>query len=164
MHDRLRSTRVICGRDEVEAPPSSPTDERRSKSMQANRRVDTKPELRLRRALHNRGYRYRKDLPLVLANGIRVRPDVVFTARKVAIFVDGCFWHSCQYHCRTPATNREYWVTKLRRNVERDRAVTEALRHNGWQVVRIWEHETLDAALAAVIAVVSKGLDRNTRG
>jgi DNA mismatch endonuclease (patch repair protein) len=122
--------------------------------MRANRRTDTKPELALRRALHKLGYRYRKDCPLVLDGGSRVRPDIAFTARRVAVFVDGCFWHACPQHGSKPAVNDWYWTPKLARNVERDRAADATLAAAGWQVVRVWEHETLEHALAAVIAAV----------
>jgi DNA mismatch endonuclease, patch repair protein len=130
--------------------PSSPG---RSANMRANRRSDTKPELALRRALHGLGYRYRKDYRIDL-DGRRVRPDVVFTARRVAVFVDGCFWHACPEHGGRPAVNDWYWSPKLHRNVERDRKADETLAAAGWQVVRVWEHETLEAAVAAVVAVV----------
>jgi DNA mismatch endonuclease, patch repair protein len=119
--------------------------------MQANRRADTKPEIALRRALHARGYRYRKDLRVDLPGGVRVRPDIVFTARKVAVFVDGCFWHVCPQHGRQPASNEWYWTPKLRRNMERDEIADEALKAAGWKVVRLWEHESLSSAVEAVI-------------
>ena len=125
----------------------------RSANMRANRRTDTKPELALRRALHKLGYRYRKDHRLDL-EARRVRPDIAFTARRVAVFVDGCFWHACPEHGSKPKNNDWYWTPKLLRNVERDRAADEALAAEGWCVVRIWEHEPLDAAVAAVIAAV----------
>ena len=124
--------------------------------MRANRRKDTKPELALRRALHGRGYRYRKDYRLDLAGGTRVRPDIVFTARKVAIFVDGCFWHGCPEHGSRPAVNVWYWEPKLSRNAERDRAADAALAAAGWAVVRVWEHEPLEAATASVIAALNQ--------
>jgi DNA mismatch endonuclease, patch repair protein len=121
--------------------------------MRANRRTDTKPEMALRRALHRQGFRYRKDYRLDL-DGARVRPDIAFTARRVAVFVDGCFWHVCPEHGTRPANNTWYWGPKLARNVERDRAADVALEAAGWRVVRIWEHEPLEAAIAAVIAAV----------
>jgi DNA mismatch endonuclease, patch repair protein len=131
----------------------------RSANMRANRRADTKPELALRRALHRRGYRYRKDYRLDLA-GARVRPDIAFTARRVAVFVDGCFWHCCPDHGTQPANNTWYWAPKLARNVERDRAADAALAAAGWQVVRVWEHESLEGAVGAVIgALAASGLD-----
>lgn len=122
--------------------------------MRANRRTDTKPELALRRALHSRGYRYRKDYRLDLDGGKRVRPDIAFTARRVAVFVDGCFWHCCPDHGSKPAVNVGYWNPKLRRNVERDRAADTALQAAGWAVVRVWEHEPIETAVAAVLAAL----------
>ena len=122
--------------------------------MRANRRANTKPEVLLRSALHRMGYRYRKDLLLRLDGGVRVKPDIVFTARKVAVFVDGCFWHVCPEHGREPTTNEWYWTPKLRRNRERDRTVNAALHDAGWRVVRIWEHETLEDAVTAVTGVI----------
>jgi DNA mismatch endonuclease, patch repair protein len=121
--------------------------------MRANRRSDTKPELALRRALHALGFRYRKDYRLDLA-GARVRPDIAFTARRVAVFVDGCFWHCCPEHGTQPANNTWYWGPKLTRNVERDRAADAALVAADWQVVRVWEHETLEAAVARVVGTL----------
>jgi DNA mismatch endonuclease, patch repair protein len=128
--------------------------------MRANRRKDTKPELALRRALHGQGYRYRKDYRLDLAGGTRVRPDIAFTARKVAVFVDGCFWHGCPQHGSRPAVNVWYWEPKLRRNTERDRLADAALAAAGWAVVRVWEHEPLEAAVASVVDAVSRAPGR----
>jgi DNA mismatch endonuclease (patch repair protein) len=122
--------------------------------MRAIKRTGTKPELALRSALHRRGYRFRKDYRLDLAEGARVRPDIAFTARRVAVFVDGCFWHVCPEHGRDPTVNEWYWAPKLRRNMERDRAADAALAAAGWRVVRVWEHEPLDAAIAAVVAAL----------
>lgn len=118
--------------------------------MQANRRSGTKPEVALRSALHREGLRFRKDHRIDLP-GLRVRPDIVFTRRKVAVFVDGCFWHACREHGRQPTSNEWYWAPKLRRNVERDRAADEALRAASWTVVRLWEHESLLSATGLVL-------------
>jgi DNA mismatch endonuclease (patch repair protein) len=123
--------------------------------MQAIRRTNTKPELLLRSALHRSGYRFRKDLSIYTSSH-RVRPDVVFTARKVAVFVDGCFWHCCPEHGRQPSVNSQYWSPKLQRNVERDRLADTALGADGWTVVRIWEHESLDDAFEKVVAAVEE--------
>jgi DNA mismatch endonuclease (patch repair protein) len=117
--------------------------------MRANTRADTKPEVALRSALHAAGYRFRKDMRLDLGNA-RVRPDIVFTRRKLAVFVDGCFWHVCPDHGREPSTNEWYWSPKLRRNVERDRAADVALAEAGWRVVRVWEHLSISEAVEAV--------------
>ena len=135
--------------------PASPG---RAANMRANRRTDTGPELALRRALHRQGYRYRKDYRLDLLGEEgptrRVRPDIAFTARRVAVFVDGCFWHCCPEHGTQPANNTWYWEPKLARNVERDRAADAALAEAGWRVVRIWEHESVETAVAAVVAAL----------
>ena len=82
--------------------------------MQANRRRDTKPELALRSELHRLGYRFRKDYRLQL-EGLRVRPDVAFTLARVAVFVDGCFWHGCPEHGHEPRVKAWYWGPKLQR-------------------------------------------------
>ena len=139
----------------------APLNAGRSRNMQANRRSNTKPEVVLRSALHRLGYRYRKDMQIRL-DDVRVRPDIVFTARKVAVFVDGCFWHVCPEHGRQPTTNDWYWTPKLRRNVERDRTTTAALERNGWQVVRIWEHEPLPDAVEAIRSAISSPNMRST--
>ena len=124
--------------------------------MAGIRRTDTKPELALRHALHRMGYRYRKDYRLDLDSGRRVRPDIVFTARKVAVFVDGCFWHACPEHGRKPKSNEWYWSPKLAKNVERDRAADEALAQAGWTVIRLWEHTPLADAVALVVDAVGE--------
>ncbi|MGH3418017.1 MAG: very short patch repair endonuclease [Streptosporangiaceae bacterium] len=126
----------------------------RSANMRANRRTDTKPELALRRALHKLGYRYRKDYRLDLDGGRRVRPDIVFTARKVAVFVDGCFWHACPEHGSKPRANEWYWGPKLIKNVERDRINDAALILAGWTVVRLWEHVPVDEAVSTVVTAL----------
>jgi DNA mismatch endonuclease, patch repair protein len=121
--------------------------------MRANKRRDTRPELRLRGELHRRGLRYRVDLP-IRTSSLIVRPDIVFTRRRVAVFVDGCYWHACPDHGTQPTRNVAYWLFKLRRNVERDRAVDAALAAEGWRVVRLWEHEPADRAVERVCEVL----------
>lgn len=123
--------------------------------MRANRRTGTKPEITLRSALHARGLRFRKDLRLDLP-GRRVRPDIVFTRRKLAVFVDGCFWHSCPEHGRQPGVNEWYWSPKLARNVERDGLVNAALSDAGWSVVRVWEHEPVEEAVRRVLIALDE--------
>lgn len=125
----------------------------RSRNMQANRRRDTKPALALRSALHRAGFRYRVDYRIDLPEG-RVRPDIVFTRRRVAVFVDACFWHCCPEHGSKPSVNQGYWSPKLARNVERDARNTGLLREAGWTVLRIWEHVHVEAAFELVAAAV----------
>jgi DNA mismatch endonuclease, patch repair protein len=127
----------------------------RRRNMQAIRRTGTKPEIALRSALHRLGYRFRKDFRL-LASGVYVRPDIVFTRRRIAIFVDGCFWHVCPQHGRPPTRNEWYWTPKLRKNMERDTRANDALRAAGWQVIRVWEHEAIDEVVESVVDVLSE--------
>lgn len=107
----------------------------------------------MRSQLHARGLRFRKDMPL-RAGGLLTRPDIVFTRARLAIFVDGCFWHRCPDHFVSPKTNAEFWERKLTANVERDRRVDAALRENGWEVVRLWEHEDATQAADAIARVL----------
>ena len=128
----------------LRSPPAS-SDAARA-VMRANRGTDTKPEQALRSELHRRGRRFRKNLRLAIGD-VRVRPDVVFTRQRLAVFVDGCFWHRCPEHGTEPRTNSAYWSEKLDRNVERDVRVTDALAEAGWRPLRIWEHvPAVDAA------------------
>jgi DNA mismatch endonuclease, patch repair protein len=130
-------------RSRPDRPPASSPEARRR--MQAARRRDTAPELALRRELHRRGYRYRVDVaPLP---GLRRRADLVFSRKHLAVYVDGCFWHSCPQHATQPKSNAEWWSDKLATNRRRDRDTDRSLRENGWTVVRVWEHE--DAVTAA---------------
>lgn len=114
--------------------------------MQANRKRDTGPELALRRLVWRRGLRYRVDAR-VPGLPVRRRADLLFVGPRVAVYVDGCFWHRCPEHGTDPKTNSSYWGPKLQRNVERDRATEDLLRAAGWRVVRVWEHE--DPTVAA---------------
>eukprot|EP01133_Synstelium_polycarpum_P019814 gene19814-23735_t len=107
--------------------------------MSAQRRRDTKPEIALRRELHRRGLRYFVDRAPV--KGVRRRADLVFPRRKVAVFVDGCFWHSCPQHATFPKNNAQWWTDKLAANVVRDRDTDARLAEQGWTVIRVWEHE-----------------------
>lgn len=144
-------------------PYPEPANTAATKIGKANRRTDTKPEVRLRSALHRRGLRFRKDF-LVSVGGLRVRPDVVFTRRKLAVFVDGCFWHSCPQHGSIPNRNRGYWLPKLATNVERDRRVDAALRASGWSVERLWEHEDAMSAAHRIDAAVHSEIQETGKG
>lgn len=113
-------------------------------------RTDSGPELRLRSVLHRDGYRFRTHLAIRTPERL-VRPDIVFTRARLAVFVDGCFWHCCPIHGNQPKANTDYWRPKLERNVVRDRAVDQALTDAGWSVLRAWEHEDPEAAAKRVI-------------
>jgi DNA mismatch endonuclease (patch repair protein) len=121
--------------------------------MERQSRRDTKPELALRRAVWRLGLRYRVDIAPIPG---RRRADLVFTRAKVAVYVDGCFWHSCPTHATVPKANREWWVEKLETNVRRDRDTDSRLAAAGWTVIRVWEHEPVEAA-AERIALVVRG-------
>jgi DNA mismatch endonuclease, patch repair protein len=126
--------------------------------MQANRRRDTRPELAIRRLLHAQGLRYRVDarpLPTV-----RHTADVIFTRARIAVFIDGCWWHGCADHYRPPTLNAAYWAAKVARNRERDQQVDEALLAAGWRVIRIWEHESPESAAQRIELAVRDHTDR----
>ena len=120
--------------------PDDRSSAQRSETMRRVKSRDTSCEFALRRALHARGLRYslRRRLP--------GSPDIVFTRARVAVFVDGCFWHGCPQHCRRPTGNAAYWRAKIARNMERDRRVAAELETLGWRVVRVWEHEVRKGA------------------
>jgi DNA mismatch endonuclease (patch repair protein) len=128
-----------------------------AKAMRANRSRDTKPELNLRRLLHAAGCRYRVDFPPV--PGLRRRADVVFTKRRVAVFVDGCFWHGCPEHATLPTANADYWLPKLARNIERDRETNRLLADAGWRVLRFWEHQSPESMSHKVLAALDRNID-----
>lgn len=120
--------------------------EKRSAVMRAVKSRDTAPELKVRRAAHALGLRFRlgrSDLP--------GKPDLVFPSRRVALFVHGCFWHGhdCARGARMPQTNRAYWYAKITRNIARDASSLASLRKLGWKPAVIWECETKDAARLA---------------
>lgn len=108
--------------------------------MRGNRRRDTRPELAVRRLLHAAGLRYRVDFA-PLPDSRRLRADIVFTRARVAVFIDGCYWHGCPEHHRPARTNAEFWSAKIAGNRERDSRSDAMLRDAGWTVMRFWEHE-----------------------
>lgn len=114
------------------------TPEQRSRCMSRIRSANTKPELALRRLLFASGMRFRTRLKLP------GKPDVAFTRAKLAVFIDGCFWHGCPQHGTSPRSNTGYWNAKLQRNRERDTEVGTLLAADGWEVIRYWEHEIKD--------------------
>lgn len=117
---------------------------------------DTDPEITLRRLLHREGLRYRLDFRPLPA--LRRRADIVFTRARVAVFVDGCFWHGCPQHPSWPKTNATWWREKIERNRERDLETSARLRADGWLVLRVWEHEEPSKAAGRIRrAVVRRG-------
>lgn len=115
-----------------------------TKRMREVRRRDTGPERLLRSELHRRGLRYRVEVPLKFLP--RHRVDVVFSAARVAVFIDGCFWHACPQHGSLPKSNSAWWQGKFERVRQRDAETDERLRSHGWAVVRVWEHEAVQEA------------------
>lgn len=128
-----------------------------SKRMRANRRRDTGPEIAIRSALHQAGMRFFVDRPVRLADRT-VRPDVVFPRSRVAVFVDGCFWHACPLHGSKPRHNSEYWEQKLQLNVTRDQLVDQALADADWLGMRFWEHEDPQHVAQQVVTAVDTRL------
>lgn len=122
-------------------------------------RAGTKPELSLRRSLHRRGMRFRANV-----SGLPGRPDIAFTRAKIAVFVDGCFWHRCPDHGTVPVNNREWWLAKLARNVARDRAKDAALTAMGWHVIHVWEHEPVEKAADRIQAAWRSRIDEIIAG
>jgi DNA mismatch endonuclease (patch repair protein) len=133
--------------------------ETRGRVMSRIRSRDTTPELRLRRALHAAGARGWR----CHARQIAGKPDLAFTRWKVAVFVDGCFWHCCPEHGNAPRANVAYWQWKLAKNRARDAAVDQALRRGGWNVVRLWEHVPADEAAEAVAVALGAQVSRRRR-
>lgn len=131
--------------------------------MSAIRRRDTRPELALRRALHRKGLRYFVDRA-PLREFPRRRADVVFPRTRIAVFVDGCFWHGCPEHTRPSRANARWWTAKLQGNVARDRETDARLVDAGWWVVRIWEHEPVEEAAARVEAVLRRREEQRRTG
>lgn len=124
--------------------------------MQGNRRRDTRTEIAVRSALHRRGLRFRVDLPIRIDDIRPIRPDVVFLRSRVAVFIDGCFWHGCPVHGRVPATNREYWLSKLDANRRRDDRNVADLEEAGWTVLRAWEHDDPDMVACSVVRLLRR--------
>lgn len=120
--------------------------------MRGNQRRDTVPEMAIRRAVHARGLRYRVDSRPV--PDLNRRADLVFTRAKVAVFVDGCYWHGCPEHGTVARTNVDYWSSKIQRNRARDRETNTLLAERGWVSLRIWEHETVTTAVEKIVAAV----------
>lgn len=110
------------------------TKKQRSFCMSRIRGRDTKPELKIKRLMKKLGFSHQPK-------GIIGRPDFANKKEKIAVFVDGCFWHGCPKHCKKPKTNKKFWYKKIAANVKRDKQVNTKLKKDGWRVIRIWEHK-----------------------
>lgn len=128
--------------------------EERSHLMSLIRSKGTSPEIRLRKALWFAGLRYR------LKNQLPGKPDIIFPAAKVAVFVDGCFWHGCPIHGRVPKSNQAFWLKKFTHNIARDIAAEAALAAQGWLALRFWEHEVEKDLVGCAFKVLKAVKDR----
>lgn len=122
--------------------------------MVAQRTRDTGPERTLRSELHRRGFRYRVHVRPIPA--LRRQADIVFSREKIAIFVDGCFWHGCVEHRGSPKRNTDWWRLKIAENRARDADTDRRLADAGWTVIRVWEHEAAEAAAERITDAVTR--------
>ena len=109
---------------------------KRSEIMSKIKSKDTKIEIEFRKAIWKAGFRYRKN-----PKGYFGKPDLVLKKYKTVIFIDSCFWHGCKKHCRLPSTRKNYWIPKIERNKQRDKEVNRYYKKEGWNIIRIWEHD-----------------------
>nr|WP_262928227.1 MULTISPECIES: very short patch repair endonuclease [unclassified Streptomyces] len=123
-------------------------------SMKGNRGRDTRPERELRSLLFKKGLRYRVNAPPI--QGLRRSADVLFPRARVAVFVDGCFWHVCPEHHRPAMRNKEFWSEKFAENQRRDAETNRILEEAGWTVIRAWEHEAPEDVARRIIPAVRR--------
>nr|WP_298985298.1 very short patch repair endonuclease [uncultured Micrococcus sp.] len=131
-------------------------------TMRGNRSRDTKPELAVRRLLHAAGYRYRVNARP--EKDLRRTVDILFCAARVAVLIDGCYWHGCPEHYIAPKANGGYWSDKVARNRARDADTNQVLTERGWLVLRFWEHEDPTVVAEQIIAVVDERRPRRAAG
>lgn len=132
--------------------------------MQAVRRRDTPAEVAIRSLLHREGFRYRVDRAPIAS--IRRRADIVFAATRVAVFIDGCFWHGCPLHATWPKANAGWWRSKIQTTRQRDEETTKKLAEAGWAVLRVWTHERSEEVVERIASLVRarRAVRANTRG
>lgn len=133
-------------------PPASSLSVRGRMSRQQRR--DTKPELLVRKILHSRGIRYRIDA--APETGMRCKADLLWRGLRLAVFIDGCFWHGCPEHATRPKANEAWWAEKLDGNIQRDRRTDLQLTTHGWTVLRFWEHEQPSIVADAICATLAE--------
>lgn len=138
------------------------TSEEATNRMRAVRRRNTTPELAIRSQLHQHGFRFNVDKSPI--KGSRRRADIVFPKLRVAIYVDGCFWHSCPIHGSQPKTNAEFWRDKLARNHARDQETDQELIRSDWIPIRVWEHEDPIAAVKRIEETIGERRQELHRG
>ena len=126
------------------------TKKQRRWCMSRIRSTGTKPESTVRKIIWKKGYRYR------INNKLKGRPDIVFPAYSVVVFIDGCFWHGCRRHCQMPLSNTQYWKKKIAGNKQRDQKNSRQLRRAGWVVIRIWEHSVKKNPQKAARQIISR--------
>lgn len=147
-------------RQSADSSGSWASSESTRRSMRSNRGRDTAPELLVRRELHARGHRYRVDHRPIPE--LRRRADIVFTRARVAVFIDGCFWHGCPEHYTSPTSHADFWAAKITANIARDSDTNTRLTSAGWTVIRVWEHE--EPATAVLRIEKALGSARRTTG
>lgn len=133
---------------------SVPSSDAALKRMKATKRRDTAPEKALRSALHSKGLRFRIDQKPI--KELNRKADIIFRSVKVAVFVDGCFWHDCPIHGTQAKANAEFWRNKIEQNRVRDLDTNKQLKKVGWKVVRVWEHEDPEKASRKIYRIVVK--------
>jgi DNA mismatch endonuclease, patch repair protein len=122
--------------------------------MLSNRRRDTRPEIAVRKLLHARGLRFRVDYPIRTSERT-IRVDIAFPRAKLAVFIDGCFWHGCPEHGTMPKRNRDYWEPKILRNQERDQHQARSIHEAGWAVLRFWTHQKPDEICDQIVVCLA---------
>jgi DNA mismatch endonuclease (patch repair protein) len=147
-----RMSRAGCART------PAPSSEAARNRMRATGQRDTAAELAIRSAVHRRGLRYRVDC--VVLPGVRRRADMVFVSARVAVFIDGCFWHGCPIHGTWPKANARFWREKIRTNQARDAHTNLHLAESGWTVIRVWEHENAEHAAERIVEMVRRAEKR----
>lgn len=131
-----------------------PSSEAALKRMQAAKPRDTAPEKALRSSLYKKDLRFRVDIKPV--KELNRRADIVFRTAKVAVFVDGCFWHGCPLHGTQAKANAMFWRNKIKQNQKRDVNTSERLKQAGWRVIRVWEHEDPEKASVKICSIIRK--------
>ena len=134
-----------------------PSSEAASRRMAMTGQRDTTAEMKVRRLLHGMGYRYRVDFPIL--EKPKRRADLAFTRARVAVFVDGCFWHGCPEHGTWPKANADFWRDKIETNRKRDLDTNQRLEAKGWEVIRVWEHEDPKKAANQIAEAVRSRID-----